>query len=263
MTNWELFESQCRSYLKEKFHLKDDEIILKGGSDSTSADIKIKTRLGDWINIEAKMPDAQAGQFVVLPQENKFTFSTRNKSEVKWAKDIINYLNRNYNEFKLLSTKGKEIELDNGILAEWIKNYYKNKKNTVFFITSFENEMVIFPTEKLEKYFEISACLRIKKSGSGDPSKNNIHELTKIPGVKDNDLVNKGKKWFANFKNPESEKFILSGSLYRYQFCKVEDGSFNIRRLGNTNNANVIFSLHSKKGQDFEDLEIFRKAILE
>ena len=209
------------------------------------------------------MPDAQAGQFVVLPQENKFIFSKGNKSEVEWASDIIDYLNRNYKVFKCLSTKGKDIELDTEVLAEWIKNYYENKKNTKFFITSFDNKMVISPTDKIDKYFEISACLRIKKSGSGDPSNNNISELCMILGKCAKEFKKNGKKWFVNFNNPESEKFILAGPSYRYQFSKVGASSFNIRRLSNTNNANVVFSLHSKKEQDPEDLTIFRKAILE
>lgn len=263
MTNWELFEKECRTYLKEKFHLKDEDIVLKGGSDSTSADIKIKIKSGDWINIEAKMPDAQAGQFVVLPRNGKFIFSPRNKSNEEWAADIISYLNENYDKFKNLSTTGDDLEMGISNLSNWIKDYYGKGKKTRFFITSYKDKMVIFPTDKLDEYFGIRACLRIKKSGSGDPSKNNIHELIEVLGVKENYFINKGKKWFVNFSNPNSEKFILKGPSYSYQFSKIDDGSYNIRRLGKTNNANVIFRLNSKKEQDLKDLEIFRKAILE
>ncbi|WP_313018939.1 hypothetical protein [Acetoanaerobium noterae] len=53
--------------------------------------------------IEAKMPSAQSGQFVLLPDSDKkeFVFSPRNKSKIdENVQFIIDHMNKNFSKYE-------------------------------------------------------------------------------------------------------------------------------------------------------------------
>lgn len=84
MSDWRQFELECVDYLKKQYGNFFEHL---GFSDSTTSDIKYN-RGDKSFFIEAKMPQAQSGQFVLLPdlKNRKFIFSPRNKSEMDKVK---------------------------------------------------------------------------------------------------------------------------------------------------------------------------------
>ena len=52
----------------------------------------------------------------------------------------------------------------------------------------------------------------------------------------------------------KNDKFKIQAIHYDYQFNPIKDNLFEIRRLSNTKNANVIFSISLMKEQAENDL---------
>ena len=106
------------------------------------------------------------------------------------------------------------------------------------------DNFIIFPIQHFHKYFDVSAKYRVKKSGSNSPSKNSlieIEDILKRNNLHYSNLHFNSTKLFVQI--PErSEKFQMNGINYDYQFNPQNDGYFEIRRLSNTKNANVIHS---------------------
>ena len=120
------------------------------------------------------------------------------------------------------------------------------EKGARFFIT---NDQTILPIERFKEFFEITAKYRIKRSGSSSVGK------SRIPAVKDHiiqdyviqDTRIDGDKLFVISHEPyHNERFILRG--YEYMFS-LRDHEYEIRKLSNTYNANVIFSIKLKSGK--------------
>jgi hypothetical protein len=127
-----------------------------------------------------------------------------------------------------------------------------------YIISCYNDKYVIFPIRKFASYFDISAKYRIKKSGSGAPAKKDISTVT--------DVISKtyqtakftvdGKKLFVTITEPILEdKFVLG--KYTYYFSRKEPKTYEVRRLSNTYNMNVIFSIKTKQSQDDNDLKEF------
>ena len=173
-------------------------------------------------------------------------------------------MNDNFDNYANISTRGEELYIPKDLMYNWVKYYYKNIKKENYFISEYNNDIIILPIEKLEQYFDISCKYRIKKSGSTDPSLKHKEEIEKIL-LKNNlnfdDITFKGKKCFVDIKNGVKNKYKLDGDKYNYQFAKEEDTIYGIRQLSNTSNANVIFTLVSKKSQIEEDLLRFEDDI--
>lgn len=251
---WKDFENNCFEYLTNTYgtHCTFEKL---GESDSTQADIKVITK-NETFFIEVKEPKAQCGQFVLIPdiENNKFKFSSKNKSlENKYTDEIINHMDDNFDIFKDAGTKGANLIINQNIIDNWVIDYYTNK-SVKFFITKIfinKNEnYIIIPTNELNDYFDITGKYRIKKSGSSPAPKNVHNEIiqilnqkfsitdTKIIGkkllvVSDEDL-NKSK--FKIPSNPKDE-FLLS---------QKSDNTFEVKKLSNTLNMNVIFSISLK-----------------
>ena len=90
MSTWKDFEIQCTEYLNSCYGTYA-KFTLQGGANSTVPDIYVKTNTGSSFYIEVKEPNAQSGQFVLLPDEinKKFVFSPRNKTAANEFTDII------------------------------------------------------------------------------------------------------------------------------------------------------------------------------
>lgn len=262
MDSWKEFEISCYDYLVKKYgRICDFEPL--GASDSTHPDIRVRTRTGDLFYVETKEPLAQCGQFVLFPDESRgvFEYSSGNKSPLNsYSQEIMNYMNRRFDDFANAGTRGQDINLPDSVFYGWIKKYYSDK-DVRFFITKGSN-YVILPIDRFEEYFSVSATYRIKKSGSADPSRTNVPEIKSILGARGcrYELLMDGKKMFVRTTDNLSG-LKLRGVKYTYLFNQTERGVYNIRKLSNTQNANVIFSISLKRAQDIKDLQEFEKSI--
>lgn len=253
---WEIFEIECYNYLNRNY--KNIEFKYHGRSNSTVSDIEVIDRK---FFIEVKLKESQCGQFVVFENENGFEYSSKNKTFTNQYSDyIIEYMNRNFDAFHNVGTIGVNIAIDKKIFASWIIDYYKTK-NTKYFITKGDNYIII-PLEKIDEYFDIKACYRVKKSGSSDPSNTNIEEI--IYFLENYNIefqleINDKKLYIITVNDIESKIKINN---YTYQFNKISEYKYNVRRLSNTSNANVIFSIKLiKNHQEEKDLSLFLEDI--
>ncbi len=255
----EQFERCCYEYLKKFYKTRDTDFRHEGGMDSTKSDIAaIKNEKIDFY-IEAKDTSAQSGQFVLLPDEERgvFVFSPRNHSEPNEMTDIIiNYMNSDFQRFNNAGTAGQSLDIDMGVFADWIIEYYKNKK--VKYVISRDSDYVIFPIRKFEQYFNIIANYRIKKSGSGKPAKRDIPAVKQM--IKEHyataRFYQEEKKLFVDISEKINKDRFIMGN-YTYYLSKQNSDNYEVRKLSNTYNMNVIFSIKLIKTQDKNDLEEF------
>lgn len=259
----EQFELRCYEYLKSSYKNKGTDFYHEGGMDSTKSDIAaIKNGQIDFY-IEAKDTLAQSGQFVLLPDKDRevFIFSPRNQSEPNEMTDIIiDYMNSDFNRFNNAGTAGQTLNIDMGVFADWIIEHYKNKN--VKYVISCDTDFVIFPIRKFKQYFNIIANYRIKKSGSGAPAKKDIPAVKQVIKAyySTSEFSQEGKKLFvAISEKVHKDKFILGN--YTYYLSEQNSGNYEVRRLSNTYNMNVIFSIKLIKTQDENDLEEFESDL--
>ena len=92
---WKTFELNCFNELVQQYsHLCKIKYI--GESDSTQNDVEIKTSTRNFA-VEVKSSIAQCGQFVLLPDNNKFVYSPNNKYKInKECQKILDYMNDNF-----------------------------------------------------------------------------------------------------------------------------------------------------------------------
>lgn len=256
----EQFELRCYEHLKNVYKTKETDFHHEGGMDSTKSDIAvIKNGRVDFY-IEAKDCSAQSGQFVLLPDKERevFVFSPRNHSKPNEMTDIIiNYMNNDFQNYNNAGTAGQSIDIDTGVFADWIIEHYKDKN--VKYVISCDGDYVIFPIRKFEQYFNIKANYRIKKSGSGGPAKREIPAIKQMIEAYYTTarFSQEEKKLFVNIsESVNKDRFILGD--YTYYLSKQSSCDYEVRRLSNTYNMNVIFSIELIKGQDRNDLEEFR-----
>lgn len=244
MKKWEQFEIDCTKYLNEEFG-EYATFTHQGRSDSTIPDIKVETNNNTEFYIEAKNSPAQCGQFVLQADEttNTFSYSKKNKSkENEFSKKIVDFMNNNFTTFVNAGTSGEEIDTDNceDLFASWIINNYK-EKNVKLIIT---NNYILLPLEKLPDYFKIKGKFRIKKSGSSKPPKKYYDDIKQILSQKYNIFEHEEKdgRYLVN----TTQKFIhekFKIGKYTYAFMDIDNDLYEIRKLSNTFNTNVIFSI--------------------
>lgn len=247
MSLWQDFEKDCLKYLFDNFN-KYASFEAIGGADSTVSDIKVVTKTNKEFFIEVKHSPAQCGQFVLIPNDKTqtFEFSNRNASRLTpAAKEIINNMNLNYIKYKNAGTAGQNIEFENSdkFFAKWIIEYYKNKE-TKFIIT---NNYLLFHIKDILNYFDIGCQYRIKKSGSS--SVGMIHKDSVIKFI-DKMKLNNYRYSYNNgnlivFTTDNIDKKIVKIESNSYMFSKRSD-CYEIRKLSNTKNANVIFTVNLK-----------------
>ena len=247
MSKWLDFELECTDYLNKKFG-KYATFEHLGGSDSTITDIKVSTKNGDIFYIDAKHSPAQSGQFVLFPdfETHQFKYSSKNITAInEFSQKIIDIMNKDFDSFSKASTAGNSLVFEGyeNIFSNWIINTYKNK-NVRYIIT---NNFILLPIDQLKDYFDITAKYRVKKSGSSSVSKKNFECVETF--IKDNypvdNIIFKSNKMYA-ISSAELHKttFKLNNTDYMFSKC---DNDYEIKRLSNTRNANVIFSIKLKK----------------
>ncbi len=243
MSIWEDFEIQCTNYLNKTFGKKAN-FIHQGGTNSTTSDILVCRQDGYKYFFEIKHCPAQFGQFVLIPnlQTKTFDYSPLNVTPCnKFAKTIMDIMNKDFDNFKEAGTTGKNISFPNAqtVFTNWITTNYV-KKNVKFIIT---NNYKILPLEDFGNAFDVSAKYRIKRSGSSSIGKNNI-QLVKNHLIKNYDInsidILKDKLFIISNCNLHNKRFIINGNEFMFS---NRGESYEIRKLSNTFNANVIFSI--------------------
>lgn len=245
--NWENFEWACTEYLNIRFGYYA-EFIHQGGSDSTVPDILAISKNGTEFYLEAKLSPAQCGQFVLLPETTTKTFkySNRNKSNInKYSAAIIEHMNKHFEKYKEAGTKGENINMINEteIFAGWVMQTYRDK-GVKFIIT---NDYTIFPLENFRNYFNVTATYRIKRSGSRDVGKKLMKNVASFIKTCDYGItscqMDDNKLFIHSNAELDNQRFVLGE--YEYMFAK-RNKLYEVRKLSNTYNANVIFSIELK-----------------
>ena len=244
---WKEFEIDCTEYLNQKFG-DYATFTHQGEEDSTRPDIYVETKSGKSFYIDVKHSPAQCGQFVLLPniETSSFDYSSRNVNRMNtYAQKIIENMNSDFDAFRNAGATGKSINMTDGedTFSNWVIDIYRSK-GVQFFIT---NDFTMLPIDRFKTYFNISAKYRIKRSGSGAVG-HSRHALIKdsinasdyfIQSYRDD-----GDRLFVTAsKNIHNQRFILG--RYEYMFSK-RGNEYEIRKLSNTYNANVIFSIERK-----------------
>ncbi len=259
----EKFETRCYEYLKNVYQTKNADFYHEGGMDSTKSDIAVIKNGKIDFYIEAKDSLAQSGQFVLLPNEDTetFVFSPRNKSKPNEMTDIIiHYMNRHFHRFNNAGTSGQSLNISTNVLADWIIEHYRNKN--VKYVISCDRDYVIFPIRKFKQYFNIVANYRIKKSGSNKPAQKDIAIIKQCIKNYYNtaEFAQEGKKLYVEITEPlTTDKFVLG--KYTYYLSEQNANEYEVRKLSNTYNMNVIFSIELMKSQDPGDLEEFESDL--
>ncbi len=269
--SWREFEVSCAEYLNKRFR-GYASFELMGDRDSTATDIRVLVRGDCKFSIEAKKYGSQCGQFVVLEDQarRRFYFSQRNKTkETPETKKIIEYMNRNYERYSNAGTAGVSLDGMPGspkIFYNWVAGKYANS-GVKLMITGLANEgrFQVFPLKRIADYFAISATYRSKPSGSSSlPAKE--HQRVR------NYLADRLDKYEARYHSRDGKLLVItvreikpvffSIQETRYKFsdeiktvsgdmralmCAPGEYIYEIRRLSNTKNANVIFTLDIRK----------------
>ena len=244
MANWIEFEIECTDYLNKRFGAHAS-FIHQGGADSTVPDILAKTNHGNSFYIDAKYSPAQCGQFVLFPDiaTQTFIYSSQNSNRINiYTEKIIEHMNKQFDEFREAGTAGKDIVMENGssIFSHWIILTYQ-EKGAKFFIT---NNHTLLPIEIFREYFDVTAKYRIKRSGSSSVGKSRLALVLEYIETHNYTITGsraEGDKLFVTSnKNLHNLRFILG--KYEYMFSR-RGAEYEIRKLSNTYNANVIFSI--------------------
>ena len=262
MSTWEDFEIDCTKYLNDTFG-DYATFTHQGGENATISDILVETQSGRSFYIEAKHCPAQCGQFVLLPDLETCTFeySRQNANNInRYAELIMSYMNQSFDEFRESGTTGKDIAMENSsqIFSDWIIQIYR-EKGADFIIT---NNYTILPIERFLDYFEVTGKYRIKRSGSGNVGKSRLEPV--MDYILTNDYVInssrvEGDKLFvSSHQSLHNHRFILRGIEYMFSLRGQE---YELRKLSNTYNANVIFSIKKKNSSLGLSKEAFIEAL--
>ena len=262
MDDWEVFEDSCVDYLNGKFGNEKRQFIGEGKRDATKPDIEYFDDDGFRFAVEAKMQNAQCGQFVVMIEGKSFVLSTKSKFEkTLTTSKIIDFINRRFEYYRNVNSTGLEIDCDKELLFTWIEEHYK-AKSTEYIISEYGGEFVIVPIDNLRAYFNVEAVLRRKKSGSGHLNAPNIDDFLNAmhnsgyPNIRRSDVyIAEDSFCITTYNIPNRSKF--EGKRYTYQLTKENTKKYQIRKLSITNNPNVVFSLHLVRNQKAADLSRF------
>lgn len=163
----------------------------------------------------------------------------------------MSVMNSDFEAFKEAGTAGKNIIFNNDqeVFAAWIVDIYKSK-GVKYIIT---NNYNILPIDDFSKAFHISAKYRIKRSGSSSVGKSKINAIKNhlISNYPISSYRDDGDKLFVkSSSNLHNKRFIIDGTEY---MISSRGDEYEIRRLSNTFNANVIFSISLKTSYSFSN----------
>lgn len=243
MGNWKDFEDECTDHVSDSLsgfaHVQHIGLL-----NSSAPDIVVNCKRGDSFAIEVKHCPAQSGQFVLLPNilTRTFDYSKGNSTPLNDdAEQIIAHMNNHFEEFRNAGTKGIDIVFPGckEVFANWIIQMYRNK-GTQYIIT---NDFKLVDIEDFGEAFTITGCYRIKRSGSSDIGKTIgrivMKEIERL-GYGVFDSFEKNKLFIKSEKPINGKRFILYDTEY---MISQRNDRYEVRKLSNTYNANVIFSI--------------------
>ncbi len=265
LQDWEIFEGECADYLNRKYSSKTAcKFIPSGGHNSHEPDIHVRKGPDEIFSMETKMAGAQCGQFVLFPNDTtmSFAYSSRNEFPInQFSERIIEEMEKNYFKYNTPSTK--PLDFDKKLFYDWVKNHYKVERGSRYLITK-GNNYVIFDIDKFEKYYDISAVFRIKKSGSTNPNNSDLEEiqtLLDLGSTENRNLHSDGHYVEVELPNFREDRLVRTGGKFDFLLKRTSGNTFRITKLSNTYNANVIFSISLKREQDQTDLLQFESDI--
>lgn len=280
MANWEKFELECYEKLQKDYG-KLVKILPHGKSDSTKPDIEVILPNGENFFIEVKSKNAQCCQFVLFPDDKTktFLFSERNRiTKTNACKTIIDHMQKNYSHYCKPTQGGIDINVTADTLYALVDEYYSAKLVKFFMTQDYNDNYIIFPAAKFKNYFNITSCYRKKKSGSSEPSEIHIPEIEQaltdysIKGSVGITMADKSR-CFLTTDDDALHKERLICTDYTYQLKTNENSKklidphisgyiYEVRKLSNTNNPNVICQLVLKDVcQDADDLNFFETIL--
>lgn len=271
MADWKDFERNATKLLNDIFNDFNLSFESGGGTNSKDSDIKIKKDNNFIANIEAKYNEPQCGQITVVPEANKFIYSEKSVNNInQYTNVIIKYLNDNFHRYKNYSTKSINVDIDESILANWVKTYYSEESEWLIYSknkdTLTESNVLLIPINDLDKYFTVSAKFRIKKSGSN--SKIADKDKERVKNIINDYLKDKvftieedSKKLFV-ITDEEIGKTKLDDGYYIS--AKNSSGKFGITKRNQTKNPNpnVMFDLTLKENVEFKG-KLFKDTYLQ
>jgi len=261
MEKWKEFEASATNFLNDYFSEFTFENL--GESDSTAPDIKVYTKEGKLLTqIEAKYSPSQAGQIVVLIKNNQFEFSTKSKNpKVASTAILIDHLNKNYETYSDVAQSAIPIQIDDSVLFSFIIEQYRLKGNDWIIASSQSlslcaNNLCLIPLSELPQYFEISASLRRKRSGTSSLAKSMREKAEEIISKLFNNYEIKveGKKTFFHGDIGTHPK-ELPENLY---LSPKGENIYEIRKRSTTNNVNIMFSLKLKENYEFKSEDFLK-----
>lgn len=277
--DWEELEDRCFEHLQKEYG-KKASILPYGKADSTTADIKISTASHNDFFVEVKAADSQCCQFVLTPNEEtkKFDFSNRNKvSLTDRCQTIIDRMNDSFDSYCRVGRRGLPVPVDSSTLYGLVDDVYSSK-GVRFFMTE-GKEPILFPSERFPEYFDIKASYRRKTSGSAEPIEaKNTKEITEglaeehISGrIEYKDVAGKRRCFLHSDEQLHTKRMICEDHTYQFkdnshskQVSKQKGNVYEVRRLSNTCNPNVICQVSLKKQtQHPEDLAAFERLLEE
>lgn len=250
--NWRSYEKYVFEYIKEKIEIEDVSFEQVGGSDSTLPDIQVYFKDENVFNIEIKMPKSQTSQFVVLDNNEHFVFSENNKVKSNvYSRKIIEILNENYDFYKTVDQKGMDVPVPIEVVFGWIASTFKSKSSSFIATTFKDNEVEVFELNSLKNYFNAKTVYRRKKSGSSSLPKTYDDDLRFILNEEnvEYELKRDGKKAYINSNNSyftDKQRFFSLDNNFVYYLSEKSENNYEVRKLSNTNNPNVIFELELK-----------------
>ena len=276
MQRWQQFELEACEYLNNVFKDLPFTFKCEGGSDSLGEDIMVYKGKDHIFSIEAKLSQAQSGQFSLIPIEScgkvQYTYSRDNKfPSDSNSEKIIKHLNQNINTYSEVTQRGIAINGLQSVLINWIINHYKTKSSK-FIITSkgIGSFKAIVPIDQLRDNFYVHACLRRKRSGSRKVP-NYQYELAETLAQTHFSGLGLGIKGFEYDGKGISLTLKSSAQLSKDQRYLPENmyissdrrgkNRYIIKKRSSTNNINVVFSLVYKH-ETSTGLEALRSELM-
>ena len=95
LQKWEIFQDEATDFLNNYFNAN---FSMDGGLDATTSYITVRKGIQLVTTIEAKFGSTQAGQVVLSPEGNRFSFCDKSKNDSNsYTQEIIKYLNKKTN----------------------------------------------------------------------------------------------------------------------------------------------------------------------
>ena len=189
-----------------------------------------------------------------------------------WDKNLIEVLPREqlvaqWRELSAIAGAIQKNETPNHVLVNFVLDYdYDNFISYAYYIRqemtnrgirtmnsvwekiiSLKTDYTILPIDHFLEYFDVTAKYRIKRSGSSNVGKSKLESVKNYINSHDYIITNSriaGDKLFmASPQQLHEQRFLLRGIEYMFS---LRENEYELRKLSNTYNANVIFSIKYK-----------------